>query len=215
MSISKNDNTYKTLPKQEWREWIYSNLTPDAQSCLTSKDGKLLHKWLEPVGENATTFDQLLKTGRIDESQLIGIDINQDNIKKCQELYPRAEFHCTPWVDFCSNYHSNDIGVIVFDLFYSGYGEVFQNDMKETLLLAKRCLQNTNELLLVVNVDGDKTYRGSSYNKNISPEETFKETLEYNISKYLDNKYKVDTNAMYKYKQSTRSTEMLSCALLL
>ena len=219
MSISKNDNSYQTEAKEQWREYIYSLLSPDICSTLVDKDGNITCKWLEPVGDNATTFNQLLSTGKIQESQLIGLDIREDNITSCNQIFPLAQFHFKPWESFCKTYPNTDIGVIVFDLVNAAYGDSFRDNFKATMQLAHRCKKSLGEVLVVVNVDASKTYRACSYHKGETVEVTFKRNIE-NVIRSIDyhpyfTNFTINIDTMKRYKQHTRSADMLSVGFIL
>lgn len=218
MAIAQHDNSYQSEAKKEWREFVYSLATPDNCAQLVDDEGNYNYKWLELVGDNANTFNQLLDTKRIREDQLIGIDLREDNINKCIPLFPKAQFHNIEWNSFCNTYHKHDIGVIVFDSWNAAYGKNFQSALAATMNLALRCKQTIGECLVVINVDASKTHRGYAVHKGLTSEEVLKENIE-NTFKYSDSvylrDYKVSTQAMYKYKQHAKATSMLSCGILL
>jgi len=218
MSVAQTNNTYQSESKQKWRKFVYSLATPDTCALLVDEDGNFNYKWIELVGDNANTFNQLLNTKRIREDQLIGIDLREDNINKCKPIFPQAQFYKTEWSSFCSIYNRNDIGVIVFDSWNAAYGKDFQSALTNTMNLALRCKQSIGECLVVINVDGSKTHRGYAVHKGISSKQVLKENIE-NTFKYSDSiylrEYQVSIESMYEYKQYKRSTTMLTCGILL
>lgn len=218
MSIAQHDNSYQSEAKQLWREFIYSLATPDNCSMLVDEDGKYNYKWLELVGDNAITFNQLLNTKRIREDQLIGIDLREDNINNCIPRFPKAQFHSQEWNVFCNTYKKQDIGVIVFDPWYAAYGKEFKSALSATMNLALRCKQSIGECLVVINVDGSKTHRGYAVHKGLTSKEVLKENIQ-NTFKYSDSiylkEYQVSIESMYEYKQHKQSTTMLTCGILL
>mgnify|MGYP000630558864 FL=1 len=218
MSISQSDNSYVSLPKQKWREFVYSLATPDNTSAITDPKGNYKYKWLELVGDNANTFTQLLSTNKIQENQLIGIDRREDNIQRCKQLFPSAQFYSEEWNSFCLRYPHQDIGIIILDSFNAAYGKEFKTILNNTMKLALRQKKAIGECLVVINVDGDKTHRGHAYKKGISRREVFKHSIE-DIFKYSElhalRTIQVNTDTMYEYKQYENSANMLTCGILL
>lgn len=218
MSISHDNNTYQSEVKQQWREFIYSLATADTCASLVDSDGKYQHKWLELVGDNALTFNQLLSTGRIGEHQLIGIDNREDNIVQCKPLFPLAEFYAQDWNAFCRTYPRNDIGIIVFDSWNAAYGNDFKTSLSATMNLAVRCKQAIGECLVVINVDGSKTHRGYALKRGMTSREVLKHNIE-NVFKYSDihalTTLNISVDSMYEYKQHAMATTMLTCGILL
>ena len=218
MSISQHDNTYQSEAKHQWREFIYSLATVDTCASLVDSEGRYLHKWLELVGDNALTFNQLLSTDRIHESQLIGIDNREENITQCKPLFPLAMFYAQDWNAFCRAYSHNDIGVIVFDSWNAAYGNDFKASLSATMNLAIRCKQNIGECLVVINVDGAKTHRGYALKRGMTSMEVLKYNIE-NVFKYSDihslTTVNISVDSMYEYKQHKQATTMLTCGILL
>lgn len=218
MSVSSQDNTYKSKAKREWRNFVYSLATPDNCSLLVDDDGKYQYKWLELVGDNALTFKQILETDRINENQLIGVDNRGDNIIKCKKLFPEAQFSSNNWNTFCRTYHENDIGVIVFDSWNAGYGNDFKSSLSATMSLALRCKESIGECLVVVNVDSQKTYRGYGKVRGMSSREVLKMSIESTFSNsdsYRLRTMDISVDSMYEYRQTKHSTKMLSCGILI
>lgn len=218
MSISRHDNSYQTDAKREWREFIYSLATPDNCSTLVDDDGNFQYKWLELVGDNALTFNQLLDTNRINENQLIGIDNREDNIIKCKQLFPDAQFSSNEWNTFCRTYKGNDIGVIVFDSWNAAYGEAFSYALPATMDLALRCKAELGECLVVINVDSQRTYRGYAKPRGMTSKDVLKMNIESafaNSDNYTLRTLNISTDSMYEYRQTRRSTKMLTCGVLL
>jgi len=218
VSISQHDNSYNTEAKTKWREFVYSLATPDNTSTLTNDQGIYQYKWMELVGDNANTFQQLLDTNKIQEHQLIGIDRREDNINNCKQLFPNAQFHNIEWNDFCMTYPNNDIGIIILDSFNAAYGKDFKTILNNTMTLALRQKEYIGECLVVINVDGSKTYRGYAHHKGMSIRDVLKTNIE-NVFKYSDSyslrSIQINTNSMYEYKQYNNSANMLTCGILL
>lgn len=218
MSIAQHDNTYQSEAKQRWREFIYSLATVDTCASLVDSDGRYQHKWLELVGDNALTFNQLLSTRRINESQLIGIDNREDNINQCIPRFPQAKFYAQDWNTFCRTYPNRDIGIIVFDSWNAAYGNDFKSSLTATMNLAVRCKQYIGECLVVINVDGSKTHRGYALKRGMTSREVLKYNIE-NVFKYSDihslTTTVINVDSMYEYKQHKQSTTMLTCGILL
>jgi len=218
MSISQHDNTYNTQAKHNWREFVYSLANPNNTATLTDDDGNYQFKWLELVGDNANTFQQLLSTNRIQEHQLIGIDRRTDNIQKCKTIFPNAQFYDKEWNEFCTTYPNQDIGIIILDSFNAAYGKDFKTILNNTMNLALRQKQAIGECLVVINVDGSKTYRGYAHHKGISIRDVLKRNIE-DVFKYSDSyalrTIQINTNSMYEYKQYNNSANMLTCGILL
>ena len=184
-------------------------------------DNQLRHKWLELVGENAVTFNQLLSTGRIAESQLVGVDNRAENAEACSKLFPQAQFFGKDWDSFCGTYRGDDIGVIVFDSWNAGDGQDFKRQIDATLHLVKRCKDNLGECLLVVNVDGSKTHRSFGFSKGLGAREVLKNSMEAafkdaaeSFSDPTFSTLELDPGTMYAYRQSAKNTEMLSVGIL-
>ena len=218
MSISRDDNSYLSEEKSKWREFVYSLLSSENCSCLVDGDNNLKYKWLELVGDNALTFDQLLNTGRISESMLIGIDNREDNIKRCSERLSSAMFCACDWDSFCRRYTKNDIGVIVFDSWNAAFGKEFDYSLLSTVKLALNCKKNIGECLVVVNVDSSKTYRSCAIKHNKTSRHILKEGIESVLRKVGDKRllnYEIDVDNMYEYKQHKASTTMLTCGFLI
>lgn len=151
---------YNSQEKQDWRNFVYSILTPKNCYNLVDKDGNFKYKWLEPIGTDALPFSQLLQTGRIKEFQLIGIDLDPKhkevsikNIENCKIKFPQAEFYAQDWVSYCKRCEHNDIGYFIFDLYLSTFGDSFEDYLKNTIKLIDRCKKNIGEVLLVINCD--------------------------------------------------------------
>ncbi len=211
------NDTYNTLPKQDWRNYVYSMLDLHSCNTLVDENNNIIYKWAELVGADALTFKQLLSTNRITESQLIGISRDSSIIKSCKPLYPESEFYCTEWNSFCNTYPNNDIGVFILDGFYAAHGKDLKIVLKNTLKIVKRCKDAIGEVLLVINVDGNMSYRLHSKKNNITIRETLKTSLEECFEQYGEGSIKntiVDVNSMYEYKQSKQNTTMLSCGIL-
>jgi hypothetical protein len=211
-----NDH-YQTDAKRSWRDYVYSLLTPDTCALLVDNDNRLRHKWLELVGDNAHTFNQLLSTGRIEESQLVGVDNRVDNATACSKLFPSAQFYGNDWDSFCRTYRGNDIGVIVFDSWNAGAGNDFKRQIDATLHLVKRCKDKLGECLLVVNVDGSKTHRSFGFSKGLDAREVLKNSMEAAFKKFPGGMFStlvIDPGTMYAYRQSAKNTKMLSVGVL-
>ena len=209
--ISKHNNQYISIPKRDWRSQLYSLITED-NSTLVDQNNMITCKWLELVGDNANTFTQILSTNRIEQSNLIGIDIREDNIVKCRELFTEAKFEAIEWNKFCRTYKDTDIGIIVFDGFTAGYGKEFNEVLEATFDLAFRCKKNLGECIVVFNVDSDKTYRGCGYKKGLSSREVLKQSVE-KVLRGFGEEIVVDVESMYEYKQYDGSAKMLSVAV--
>lgn len=213
--ISKHNNQYTSLPKQLWRDQLYNLITED-NSTLVDNNNKISCKWLELVGDDALTFNQLLSTYRIEASQLIGIDIREENIVRCRELFTEVRFEAIDWNTFCRCYKENDIGMIVFDGFNSGYGNKFLEVVEASFDLAIRCKENLGECTVVFNVDSSKTYRGEGFKKGLSSREVLKKNIE-SVLRCYDSKaiseITVDVDSMYEYQQYKGSATMLSVAV--
>lgn len=218
MSISQHNNTYQSEAKSKWREFIYSLTTQNNCASLVDDNGNYLHKWVELVGDNANTFTQLLFTNRIQEHQLIGIDLREDNIESCKPLFPSAQFYAQDWNSFCRTYKHNDIGVIVFDSWNAAYGNDFKSALTATMNLAVRCKKNIGECLVVINVDGSKTHRGYAIHRGMTSREVLKHNIEQ-VFKHSDihalTTTIINVDSMYEYKQHKQSTTMLTCGVLL
>jgi hypothetical protein len=220
MSVAQHDNSYLTEAKKGFREYVYSLVTPDNCSVLVDDAGNLQYKWLELIGDNANTFDQLLSTGKINESQLIGLDRRDTNIERCRTIYPKAEFYGGEWVTFCREYKGNDIGVIVFDSFNAGYGKNFNMALTATLQMATECSKQIGECLVVVNVDSSKTYRSNAKGRGLTARDVLKETIEDSINSMREiphhlRSFDIDINVMHEYRQSKTSTKMVCCGFLI
>lgn len=216
MTHHLNDH-YQTSAKELWREYVYGLLTPDTCAQLVDENNILRHKWLELVGDNAITFNQILQTKRIQEDQLIGIDNRTENIEACKTKFPKAQFYGKDWDSFCRTYRENDIGVIVFDSWNAGDGQDFKRQIDATLHLVKRCKDNLGECLLVVNVDGSKTHRSFGFSKGLDAREVLKNSMEAAFKRYPGGYFsnlELRTETMYSYRQSARNTEMLSVGVL-
>lgn len=219
MSISQNDTTYSSNSKADWRKWIYSLLTP-SRTRLVDDTGRVKYRWLEPVGENAGTFKQLIDSNKITEDKLIGIDLDPnhtersiDNIGNCRKLFPQAEFHAIEWMDFCAGYESNDIGVFIFDFYTSTYGEAFEMMLKAVMGLLEDCKRYLGEVLIVINGDMGIAKRIQG---------TGPDNFAYQIEKIFKTSDLIEFNAIdinsgtcYTYQQTETSTQMASFAIFL
>lgn len=217
MAISVK-NIYSSEAKRVWRSRNYDSITIDSTYKLVDANNQFVYRWLELVGNNAETFTQLLQTGRINESQLIGLDYgtknSATNIKKCKNLFPNAHFEAIDWVRFCNKYPYDDIGVIVFDGFTSFFGNTFMSALTATLELAKRCSNNIGECVVILNVDADRARSlknskdGNVYDNTKAPHQIFKENIEstakeLNLVLYLNDDY-------YSYSNTNKSSTMMT-----
>ncbi len=212
-----NNDSYITSEKEKWREYVYSLLSPESCSLLVDKDNNLQYKWLELVGKDAITFDQLLSTQRISEDKLIGLSYNSEIIEGCKLKYPNIDFHFQDWNRFCNLYKDNDIGVFIFDGFCAAHGNNLEISLANTLKLVNRCRKHIGEVLLVINTDSGITKRIVSKKKELSPKEIFKESIEKVFKSSgvpLISSKVIDINTMYEYQQSKENTTMLSCGIL-
>ena len=209
-----NTKTYQTDPKQKWRTWVHNLVTQDNSAFLTDDEGNFLHKWVELVGPGCHTFDQLLKTNRITEDKLVGINLDEQIINESQTKFPMSNMVHTKWDTFCRTYQGNDIGVIVYDSFNAAHGKDLRYNIDATMSLAMRCKDNIGECLVVINVDSKTTRRQL---KN-DPREQLKLELErYFKSHPLRevNEIELDIEHMMEYQQTSKSDHMLSVGILL
>jgi len=219
MSISRDDTSYTSDSKAEWRQWIYDLLTP-SRTRIVDADGNLNYKWVEGVGENALTFKQLINSGKITEDKLIGIDYDVNNIERsinnienCRTLFPQSEFYATEWMEFCSTYTGNDIAVFIFDFYTSTYGESLKMMLEAALPLLEDCKRYLGEIVLVVNAD-----IGSAIRFNDGDFDSYAHQLESIFKKSDLMSFKaisIDSSTCYTYKQSGGSTIMASFAIFL
>lgn len=223
MAINEAEQEYDNKAKAEWRSLCH-HITPSTCNHLVDEHGIHQYKRLELVAKGAKTFAYSLSTGKISEAKLIGINDNMDIIKSCQSLYPLATFIHIKWEDFCIKYNSGDIGTIVFDSCYAGYGPLVEKAIRVTLNLAVKSINNIGECMLIINIDGDKTHRGKAYKRkeNVDNITKAKLTMCDTINKILGshshvaiNRVSISPEDIYEYKQTNNSTTMLSCFLLL
>lgn len=206
MTISNPTEEYSYDAKTEWRTYVLNEML---SLSLNIKDGKLKNKWLEPVGRNAITFNELLSKEVIDENQLIGIDYNTDspndsleNIVNCSRLFPEATFYNKLWSNFCYEYDKNDIEYIVYDLYTSTHGREFISNMQATFDLINKCLRNIDQVILVINADIGITRR---HNKTLKEYEYLLLDL---INKAKLSISDVNTENIYTYQNTITSTTM-------
>lgn len=223
MAINEVEQEYDNKAKAEWR-YLCHHITTSTCNHLVDEYGIHQFKRLELVAKGAKTLFYSLSTGVISEDKLIGINDNNDIIESCKPLFPQATFIHTKWEDFCIKYNGGDIGTVVFDSCYAGYGPLFEKALRVTLNLVAKSINNIGECMLIINIDGDKTYRGkaSKRKENVDNITKAKLTMCDTINKILGSHSHVDINRVsispkdiYEYKQTDNSTTMLSCFLLL
>jgi hypothetical protein len=188
--------------------------TPDNCSVLVDDEGKYRYKWLELVADG-DGIGQLLGSGRIGESQILGVDRDVNMVEKCRSVYPGIDYHVSEWATFCREYRGDDIGVINFDSWNAAYGSDFTSSLRAALILALRCKARIGECLLVINVDSGKTYRGYAEPRGMTSREVLKMNIEKVFSDRTFGSIEIDVGSMYEYRQQKRSTTMLSCGILL
>jgi hypothetical protein len=214
-----HDTSYTSNTKAEWRKWIYTILDPK-YTHLVNDSGELQYKWLEPVGDDALTFTQLLATDKVTEDNLIGIDYDPKfpersmmNIASCKMLFPNATFHDKEWNDFCCEYNQNDIGVFVFDFYTSTFGKNIEYMLESALPLIGACKQFLGEVLLIVNADigyAKRHHRGTPEAYANELEQIFSTSSNHAI-----NTIKVNPDTCYTYKQAKGKTTMGSFAIFI
>ena len=223
MAINEVEQEYDTQAKSEWR-YLCHYITPSTCNHLVDEHGIHQFKRLELVAKGAKTFSHSLSTGKISEDKLIGINDNKDIIESCKPLFPLATLVHSTWENFCITYNDGDIGTVVFDSCYAGYGPLFEKALRITLSLVAKSINNIGECMLIINIDGDKTYRGkaSKRKENVDAITKAKLTMCDTINKILNSHSHVGINTVsispkdiYEYKQKDDSTTMLSCFLLL
>jgi len=149
---------YASHGKQEYRKYVQGQF--DIHSL-----GDFHGKWLEPIGAGALTFDSLLATGRIDEASLIGLDKNprdiagsRQNIEQCRTKFPKAQFFCQDWREFCLQYR-DPIRYIVYDLYTSTFGPELLSNLQAIFSLVQQSLKYHGQVLLAVTADLQATMR--------------------------------------------------------
>lgn len=223
MAINEVNQDYDNPAKQEWRKHTHSILTPDISPILVDEYGNYKHKLVELVAWEAKTFSHVLSTGKITENKLIGINDNLDIIKSCEAVFPKATFiHCD--LDkFSISYNKGDIGIINFDSCNAGFGPAFEKSFRLILIQVVKSIENIGECMLVVNVDGSKTYRGKASKRTEDADNMTKAkmTMCDTINKILQshphksiNKVSIFPENIYQYKQTNKSSTMLSGYIL-
>lgn len=214
MAINEVEQEYDTHAKSEWRSLCHSLITPTTCNYLVDDDGIHKFKWVELVAKEAKTFSYALSTGKIREDKLIGINDDMSIIKSCQPLFPLATFIHSKWENFCMSYKEGDIGVISLDSCYAGYGPEFEKATRLTLNLAVRSIDNIGECMVIINVDGNKTYRGKAFKRKERADIITKAKLTMcdTINKILSSHSHVGINTVsitpkniYEYRQTDRS----------
>lgn len=212
--------SFNTINKQSWRNFILSRLTPESTHSIVNEDGTLPYRWLEPVGHGAFTFDSLLSTGKIKESQLIGIDKNPynendsiQNVNLCRSKFKDAQFFCDYWDFFCLYKATDDIGYIIHDLYDSCYGRVFEKNLRATSIAVENSYKNIGEVLLVVNADLDASKR---YGRSGSIDAFIRTIMNVFSEREHPNirNINLDRSQIYIYKQSSDSDTMISAHII-
>lgn len=223
MAINEVNQNYDNPVKQEWRMKLHSLLNTNTCIRLVDDYGRYCFKWVELVAREAKTFSYALSTGKITEDKLIGINNDNDIIMSCQHIFPNASFIYSEWDEFCLTYNKADLGVIVFDSCNAAFGSAFEKSLRLTLGQVSKSVDSIGECMLVINVDGNKTYRGKAH-KRIEDADRItkaKMTMCDTINKILntyDHRYiknvTILPNDIYQYKQTNISSTMLSCFIL-
>jgi len=211
---------YDSTAKGQWREYVHNVLTTKNSYKLIDADGNFKYKWLEPIGTGALPFTQLIQSGRIQESQLIGVDLDpkdpegsKKNIEDCKIKFPQAEFKSMDWASYCRRCEHKDIGYFIFDLYFSTFGENLEKYVKHTIPLIDNCKENIGEVLLVVNCDF-----GIAKRRNKGTAEEFAGQLEKLLKTSRIETTKntsVNPETMYTYQNGDNSTVMATFALIL
>lgn len=208
---------YSSDAKANWRSYIHNILTEKNCHSLIDKQGNFPYRWLEPIGDDALPFKQILSTGRIQEEQLIGIDrdpsnIEQSklNIERCKQLYPKAQFYCEDWIEYCKgNFDHSNIGYIITDLYTASEGSNLERVLGASIYLAEKSLLSIGEVLIVINTDLSRSRRIFKGNK-----ESFAKAVEdifKNNAKYPEvRKIIIHPESIYTYKNNSKSSEMAS-----
>ena len=220
VELMKN-KLFNSTNKSLWHDYILSKLTSKLTHTLVLEDNTLPYRWLEPIGKEALSFDRLLKTNRIKEDQLIGIDNYPGrendsllNVLFCKDKFNRAIFINDYWADYCNYEAPNDIGYIIHDLYDSIYGKTFEKNLKATVRLVDRCYDNIGEVFLVINVDYDASNRYGKRNDINDFLNIIKKTFR-NETNHLNLKnINITSNQIYKYKQSYNSDKMISAHII-
>jgi len=201
------DYVYESEGKQLYRDYVKSQFR--RRSLSVSSDGKLLGKWLEPIGSQAKSFEYLLASKTIDADCLIGIDLHpaaplmsQANIEACRLLFPESSFYCQSWWDFCHLYQGTDVKYIVYDLYTSTTGVEFRSNMSAIFSLVKRCLTTQGQVLLAVTVDLTATLRQRKGLREFEAE------LDDLFTCRTIRHSSFSTQDLFRYKTSTRGNEM-------
>jgi len=223
MAINDANQYYDNPAKQEWRIKLHSLLNTNTCIHLVDDYGRYCFKWVELVAREAKTFSYALSTGKITEDKLIGINNDNSIIIPCRSIFPDASFIHSEWDEFCLTYNKADLGVIVFDSCNAAYGQAFEKSLRLTLKQVSKSVDNIGECMLVINVDGDKTYRGKA-SKRVEEADMItkaKLTMCDTINKIFhtyDNKciknVTIVPDDIYQYKQTNTSSNMLSCFIL-
>jgi len=213
---------YATDAKAQWRAHIYDVLSENNCHTLLDASGNFRYRWLEAIGENALPFKQILATGRIQESQLIGIDrdpANPDrslqNVERCKGLFPQAEFYCEDWIEYCKgNYDHNNIGYIITDIYVATAGDNFERTLQASIRLAEKSKKALGEVLFVLNCDLTQARRFQR-----GTEETFAQETErvFRTSSRIPEfkKIKIHPESVYTYKNPGKRDEMATIIIIL
>ena len=213
---------YTSDTKAAWRDYIYNTLTVNNCHTLLDSKGNFRYKWLEAIGDNALPFKQILETGRIQENQLIGIDRDPDNItrsllniEKCKGLFPKAEFYCEDWIEYCKGLYKHEgIGYIITDIYVSTSGDNFERTVQASIHLAEKSKRTLGEVLLVLNCDLSQAKRFKRGTKESFATETEKV---FRTSSRLPEfrKTKIHPESIYTYKNPGMRDEMATIIIIL
>lgn len=213
---------YNSDVKAAWRSYIYEVLQTHNCHSLIDANGNFRYRWLEAIGEDALPFKQILATGRIQESQLIGIDRDPANpersllnVQRCQGLFPQAEFHCEDWIEYCKgNYNHDSIGYIITDIYVATAGDNFEKTVQASIHLAEKCKKALGEVLFVLNCDLTQARRFQRGTKETFAQET--EKVFRKSSRIPEfKKIKIHPESVYTYKNPGRRDEMATLIIIL
>jgi hypothetical protein len=222
MKIATHNSIYTSDAKSNWRSYIYDILKDNNCHTLIDSNNNFPYRWLEPIGEDALPFKQILSTGRIQENQLIGIDkdpknpeISFKNVENCKQIYPQAEIYCEDWVDYCKgNFDHSNIGYIIMDLYVATSGHHFESILEASIHLAEQSKATIGEVLLVINADYGYTKRFFQGTKEGFAQET--ERVFKTSSRLPEfRKIKIHPESIYSYKNEGHATEMATIITIL
>ena len=219
---------YTSEGKARWRAEVYSDLSYDRTPCIVDKEGRMMLKVLELIGNPQALLGQVLSltTPVISESQVVGVDRERAAVLEARRLYPQGEFLCTTWESFCDlclREHRFDFGFLNFDSLNTLRGKPFEDALALTVELGCHCAMMNGECLVSVNTVLSWDIMNNCFGDPSLPLvvrlDNAKEYLRSAMLQEMGRHYPTERDtirydSLRVYRQEDSAAYMLSCSIL-